>query len=194
MMIRVVSSILLVACFALNSRALKFIPEFDDEEEGRRLGGNKKRYGYIQDEDCRLCIEVKKGEAKSGAKLWWTGCETGKKSQLWRFDRMTGMNGIDLRGKIHSKLNDRKCIQANKKFKPNSKVTLERCNSEKDHQKFLFIEADDSIKPRDAKDLRLYSSGKRWVKTGEAVAITDRDDYDSIDFGDDSKDHLKGCY
>eukprot|EP00567_Pseudictyota_dubia_P001734 CAMPEP_0197465890 /NCGR_PEP_ID=MMETSP1175-20131217/64772_1 /TAXON_ID=1003142 /ORGANISM="Triceratium dubium, Strain CCMP147" /LENGTH=210 /DNA_ID=CAMNT_0043001913 /DNA_START=115 /DNA_END=747 /DNA_ORIENTATION=+ len=206
-MVRSPLSILFAAFVVVKTQAINFVPEVD-AEDGRRLGGGK-YYGHFQDElSGDLCIEVKGGKTDNLTKLWWNKCKKGKKSQLWRFDKVTNNCSDNLtklwwnkckegkksqlwrfdrvtkncagRGKIHSKLDDDKCIQVNKKYKPLTRLRLYDCKSKRDHQKWNYCDGD-GISPKKADDLLVYSPNPEGAKRYDPLVISDRDTY-SIDF------------
>lgn len=169
-----------LAAVSASSRALKFVPEEGDE--GRHLG-NKGGYGHIQDDFCELCIELKDGNTKNGSKLWWNTCKKGKKAQLWRFDKVRPTKNCEgPRGKIHSKLDDEKCWQVYKKYKPLSRLRIHDCNNKRDHQKWNFCL--DGIRPKQLKEsdgLFVYSPKPNGAKKGDPVVLSDRNTW-SLDF------------
>uniref|UniRef100_A0A7R9ZBN1 Ricin B lectin domain-containing protein n=1 Tax=Pseudictyota dubia TaxID=2749911 RepID=A0A7R9ZBN1_9STRA len=177
-MVKTPLSILFAAVVVVQTHAVKFIPEVD-AEDGRRLGGGK-LYGHIQDDFCDLCIELKGGNTDNLTKLWWNKCKKGKKSQLWRFDKVT--NNCSGLGKIHSKLDDDKCIQVNKSYKPMTRLRLFDCKNNRDHQKWNFC--GDGIHPIKEKDLLVYSPKANGAQRYDPLVISDRNTW-SLDFTED---------
>ena len=134
---------------------------------------NYERYGYFQDDYGGLCLEVKTEDGKKnliGSNIWFQKCEKGKPAQLWRFDD-------ELKGKIHTALDDKKCLQAKRNYKRGSRVRIYNCSDRRKTQQWSMGEHLENITPIERSDIVAYTSRcESETKKGYYLVLLGRED------------------
>jgi len=128
-------------------------------------------YGLFQDQSF-LCIEIAGNDTDSGTRLRFNTCEDGKAVQLWKFDEATESG---FRGKLRSKADDSKCVEADEEYRPGKNIRIYDCDDSKNNQKWEFNGV--TLFPLEETDFAAYSPrgySNKAAKLGDSVVLGDR--------------------
>ena len=170
--------LLFITPFLLYAHSLEFVPHNDNtlnqqlNLRKRKLDEPHKVTGYFKDDISSLCIEVKLEDDKQnmiGSNIWFQKCEEGKVSQLWWFD--DEWEG----GKLHTALNDDKCVQAQKTYRRGSRLRIKNCSDRRKTQKWELL---DNIVAKHDNNITAYTlRGEKGPKVGSYLVLVGYDDF-----------------